>query len=449
MIHALNLAASHPWSANHRSSVFSTAPLSNQLTMTRSSSSPSPKGYLPMSPRSDTSSPCDSSRKSQSSHFDATHDFDAASSASSNPRSFTPSDFDDDADSDHEQEQVKLPSIREFWSGRLPSEGSSLDSSIRELGIGKPLPPRESVRMPHEKSGRGCPLLVEPDTRAHAPRAFRTLSQPTLSPAIFRTGSPMEIENWRPAHAPTKASRWSNASSSSRSGSPYHDGAYYRTVSRARWTSADSDSEDGHHASSHYRRSQYHEAPRPTSGYSHRSSSIDSDRDMSFSRRSSLHSAPSSDRIPSRHLHSSTPSSDHDSVATDDSNWENHVQKAGRLNGAGPVMYTCRWLKQDGHACNYTGKKQLAKRHVDSVHLGKKPHVCPECRKPFPQKTSLDIHIRSVHTFDKPLKCDHCPASFSDPARRHKHYRVEHPDKVVKKPRMKIDFKDIEHLLVK
>lgn len=121
--------------------------------------------------------------------------------------------------------------------------GSSLDSSIRELGIGKPLPPRESVRMPHEKSGRGCPLLVEPDTRAHAPRAFRTLSQPTLSPAIFRTGSPMEIENWRPAHAPTKASRWSNASSSSRSGSPYHDGAYYRTVSRARWTSADSDSE--------------------------------------------------------------------------------------------------------------------------------------------------------------------------------------------------------------
>ena len=55
-----------------------------------------------------------------------------------------------------------------------------------------------------------------------------------------------------------------------------------------------------------------------------------------------------------------------------DSNWESHVEKAGRLNGAGPVMYTCRWKKADNQPCNYTGKKQLAKRHVESVHLGKK-----------------------------------------------------------------------------
>jgi hypothetical protein len=97
------------------------------------------------------------------------------------------------------------------------------------------------------------------------------------------------------------------------------------------------------------------------------------------SRPSSVHSR-SSDYGP-RTYHYGSPYSDASSLPADgygasshmaDSNWESHVEKAGRLNGAGPVMYTCRWKKPDNQPCNYTGKKQLAKRHVESVHLGKK-----------------------------------------------------------------------------
>ncbi|RXW25267.1 hypothetical protein EST38_g644 [Candolleomyces aberdarensis] len=180
---------------------------------------------------------------------------------------------------------------------------------------------------------------------------------------------------------------------------------------------------------------------------------------MSSPRSNSVRSLPPADR-PRRYHHSPSHSSDYGSAppraygptgsnaADPGSAWEEYVERAGRLKGTGPVMFRCRWKKHNGEPCNYTGKKQLAKRHVESVHLGVKPHVCPECQKPFPQKTSLDIHIRSVHTFQKPLKCEHCDACFSDPARRHKHYRVEHPDKVVKKARVKMEFNEIRHLLV-
>ena len=129
--------------------------------------------------------------------------------------------------------------------------------------------------------------------------------------------------------------------------------------------------------------------------------------------------------------------------------WDQFVENSGRINGVGPVMFTCQWEKDDGDICNYMGKKQLAKRHVESVHLGLKPHVCEYCSKPFPQKTSLDIHVRSVHTQERSVKCPFCPAAFSDPARRHKHVQQEHPEHAPKKTRNKVEYAKVRDSLVK
>jgi len=47
-----------------------------------------------------------------------------------------------------------------------------------------------------------------------------------------------------------------------------------------------------------------------------------------------------------------------------------------------------------------------------------RPHVCPFCRKSFPQKTSLDIHVRSVQYVDYPLAwCRACWLTFQLVAR--------------------------------
>ncbi|KAF6762624.1 hypothetical protein DFP72DRAFT_876368 [Ephemerocybe angulata] len=410
------------------------------------SRSPSPS-IEHMPPRSDTGSPFEFRHKSRLAG--ATGDIESSPSAHS--RDVSPSDS-ETSDSDHEH--VKLPSIREFWSGRLPSNGSSLDSGLRDLGIGHPLPPLVSVVQ--TKSYRHCPLPLEGLLSSSSNREGRpeSSSGPSFSPAVFDHKG---LYQWRAPHPPTKSSVWGTASEPV--GMRSHP---YPSHGRSRSYSIDSESDDGYRGSSppseRSYSAQYHSRrpPSQSTSTSHRSPSFDSDRELPLTRRTSVHSVPPGGK-PTRGYHHSTSYSDYGSAAEAyrsadrslaNENWESYVEKAGRLNGAGPIMYTCRWPKPDGKPCVYTGKKQLAKRHVDSVHLGKKPHVCPECRKPFPQKTSLDIHIRSVHTFQKPLKCEHCESCFSDPARRHKHYRVEHPDKVVKKPRVKIEYKDIAHLLL-
>ena len=50
------------------------------------------------------------------------------------------------------------------------------------------------------------------------------------------------------------------------------------------------------------------------------------------------------------------------------------------------------------------------KRHVSSVHKGKKPYQCDMCDASFAQKQQLQIHIASVHERKKPYNCDMCDA---------------------------------------
>ncbi|KAI6119357.1 hypothetical protein EDD16DRAFT_1581689, partial [Pisolithus croceorrhizus] len=75
---------------------------------------------------------------------------------------------------------------------------------------------------------------------------------------------------------------------------------------------------------------------------------------------------------------------------------------------AGPVIRRPS-PKGDGEAwekvtdCQYTSKKQLVKRHVETTHLRFKPFVCEVCKKGFPQKTSLDTHMHGQYVSNSPI----------------------------------------------
>ncbi|EAU84774.2 hypothetical protein CC1G_00293 [Coprinopsis cinerea okayama7 len=365
-------------------------------------------------------------------------------------RASSPSDH-DGLMSDVESSKPLLPSLRDFCSGRLPSNGgSALDARIRDLGLEQPLP--------------GPPP---------APRAVSSGHYSPSPPISHRSSSTRTRDDepeWRmmvDASAPSPDSAPSSAHCS-----PYqnerelprfierppqpHPG--HEHSPRRRSSSIESDSDDSY-ASVHrdpYPRTclllnRRHNAP-PVYYRSHSFGTDESRYDRQSLGLRPAFPQPSTSTVSYRDTSQPDPYRPNNNGNNNNPpspNWEDHVEKAGRVNGTGPVMFTCRWKKDNDQFCNYTGKKQLAKRHVESVHLAKKPHVCPTCQKPFPQKTSLDIHIRSVHTFEKSIKCDHCDACFSDPARRHKHIGVAHPDKVVKKARRKIAFDEIQHLLVK
>ncbi|KAJ6515907.1 hypothetical protein C8R45DRAFT_222879 [Mycena sanguinolenta] len=108
-------------------------------------------------------------------------------------------------------------------------------------------------------------------------------------------------------------------------------------------------------------------------------------------------------------------------------NWEDHVVTIKDEKGA--KLYRCvHPAKKDPTTpCNYTAKKQLVKRHVETTHLEIKLFVCDICRRKFSQKIGRDVH-RSTHTGEKPHKCQYppCDKIFSDPARRFKHHADVH-----------------------
>ncbi|KAF8138295.1 hypothetical protein EV363DRAFT_1393754 [Boletus edulis] len=91
--------------------------------------------------------------------------------------------------------------------------------------------------------------------------------------------------------------------------------------------------------------------------------------------------------------------------------------------------WQCTWPTPEDRkkpTCEYTSKKQLVKRHVETTHLRYKPFICEVCKKGFPQKTSLDTHMHG-HTGSTPHVCRYgCGMAFKDPARRHRHMVEEH-----------------------
>ena len=55
--------------------------------------------------------------------------------------------------------------------------------------------------------------------------------------------------------------------------------------------------------------------------------------------------------------------------------------------------------------CEYCGKSfsqpEYLKKHIHTVHEGKKDHKCVFCEKLFSQSGNLKRHITSVHTFEE------------------------------------------------
>ena len=70
--------------------------------------------------------------------------------------------------------------------------------------------------------------------------------------------------------------------------------------------------------------------------------------------------------------------------------------------------------------CSYRFSSSASlRRHVESVHEGKKPFRCDICDAKFALKSTLDSHIRNIHENPKHIDetkkafhCNSCPASF-------------------------------------
>lgn len=67
------------------------------------------------------------------------------------------------------------------------------------------------------------------------------------------------------------------------------------------------------------------------------------------------------------------------------------------------------------------------KRHIASVHEGKRPFKCESCGATFTLKEHLKTHSY-VHTKDNPHKCSLCDASFVQKQALSKHLSTIHDD---------------------
>ena len=80
----------------------------------------------------------------------------------------------------------------------------------------------------------------------------------------------------------------------------------------------------------------------------------------------------------------------------------------------GKKKHVCDKTEVDSQPCNKAfGQKRDLKRHIETVHEGKKEHVCDKtgadgqpCNKAFGQKNHLKIHIKTVHESKKEHVCD-------------------------------------------
>ena len=75
--------------------------------------------------------------------------------------------------------------------------------------------------------------------------------------------------------------------------------------------------------------------------------------------------------------------------------------------------------------CEYsTDRPAKLKIHVDTVHLGLKPHKCTECDEAFGVKSHLTSHIKSVH--ENAFVCPTCNKAFGQKVNLERHISSVH-----------------------
>ena len=66
------------------------------------------------------------------------------------------------------------------------------------------------------------------------------------------------------------------------------------------------------------------------------------------------------------------------------------------------------------------------KKHIESVHEGKKPFTCTICNSSYTRKLSLRQHIATVHEGNKPYACTLCKSSYTRKLTLRKHMATVH-----------------------
>ena len=89
----------------------------------------------------------------------------------------------------------------------------------------------------------------------------------------------------------------------------------------------------------------------------------------------------------------------------------------------GKRLYQCdkceKSFKESGHL----------KSHIRRIHEGLKPHQCTFCDKKFADKKNYTRHIISVHDVKMPHKCNFCDTTFTLYTNLRKHIKIVHEGK--------------------
>ena len=87
--------------------------------------------------------------------------------------------------------------------------------------------------------------------------------------------------------------------------------------------------------------------------------------------------------------------------------------------------------KQSLLECNICNRKSFKtsnhlKKHIKTIHEGRKDFKCDSCGKSFTAAGSLKIHINTIHEGHKDFKCDSCGKSFTIASYLDKHINKVH-----------------------